>query len=211
MEKNSNTIINSYILMGCKHCGKSTQGEKLAQAINADFYDIDKEIEKKCGMSVRDYYNTNGKEAFIEKEVEICEDLSYCFDNLKKGIVISTGGGICDNDEAMAVFQGIKIALCGDTSKNIKFVYLKLDTAFSVNRILNNIRKENGIYVGVPAYIKDKKGNIPSSIEEIKDLLEKKFSDRAKKYEHYADVIIEIKNAPIEDNFNTILGALNIK
>ena len=210
MEKKS--IINSYIFMGCKHCGKTTQGKKYASYIGADFYDLDEVIEKKCGMSVRDYFNKYGKEGFIEKEVEAIEDLSYCFDkeDMTKGVVISTGGGICDNKEAMAVIKGIKLALCGNEKEKISLVYLRLDTQYSINRILENIKEvEKGVFTGVPAYIKDEKGNVPSSIEEIKELLTKKFNDRAKKYEHYADVIVDIKNAPIDDNFNTILGALN--
>ena len=52
--------------MGCKHCGKTTQGKKYASYIGADFYDLDEVIEKKCGMSVRDYFNKYGKEGFIE-------------------------------------------------------------------------------------------------------------------------------------------------
>ena len=205
------SIINSYIFMGCKHCGKTTQGKKYANYINADFYDLDEEIEKKCGMSVREYFNKYGKDNFFEKEVEAIEDLSYCFEkeDMTKGVVISTGGGICDNDEAMAVIQGIKLALCGNAKEKITLVYLRLDTQYSVDRIVENITEvEKGVFTGVPAYIKDAKGNVPSTMNEIKDLLTKKFNDRAKKYEHYADIIVDIKNAPIDDNFNTILGAL---
>ena len=207
------TIINSYIFMGCKHCGKTTQGKKLAQYLDADFFDLDEEIEKKCGSSVRDYFNKYGKDCFIKKEIEACEDISYCFDNEnKKAVVISTGGGICDNDEAMAVIQGIRLALCGNAKEKVTLVYLRLDIKYSVDRILEKIEEvEKGVFTGVPAYIKDENGNTPSSREKIEELLTKKFNERAKKYEHYADVIVDIKNAPIDENFASILGALNIE
>ena len=50
----------------------------------------------------------------------------------------------------------------------------------------------------------------PTSLKQIEDILIKKFQTRYQQYQAIADVIVDIKNAPIEENFKTLLGALNI-
>lgn len=200
-----NAPIEAYVFMGCKHCGKSTQGRALAEKIGAAFYDIDEEIEKNTGLSPRRLYNEKGREAFMEAEIESCQNLADAFDHQKR-IVISTGGGICDNDEAIAVLQGIKLCLCGNMTGSLKYVYLRLPVEYSVNRIMENVHEtEPGVFSGVPAYI-----NSFASLQEIKEKITSKLTERTDKYEKLADIAVDIKNAPIEENFNTILGALNI-
>ena len=50
---------NSVVLMGCKHCGKSTQGKLLAKKLGVDFFDTDDVITRMCGMDARTLYKTN--------------------------------------------------------------------------------------------------------------------------------------------------------
>ena len=47
-------------------------------------------------------------------------------------------------------------------------------------------------------------------MKDIEDILMKKFTDRYQQYQSIADIIVDIKNAPIEENFQTLLGALDI-
>ena len=60
----SEGIYNSIVLMGCKHCGKSTQGRLLAQKLGVSFIDTDDEIARLRGMDARTLYRTKGVTEF---------------------------------------------------------------------------------------------------------------------------------------------------
>ena len=57
---------NSYVIMGSKHCGKSTHGKAIAEKLGIKFFDVDEVIERLTGMSVRDFYNKEGAAAFMQ-------------------------------------------------------------------------------------------------------------------------------------------------
>ena len=191
----------SYVFMGCKHCGKSTQGRLFAEKNNFDFYDVDEIIQRGTGMSARDVYKKKGITGFLLTEEAACKWIvKRCKESSDaKGFVISTGGGICDNAPALAALRE-----CGD------FVFLKLSVNASVRRILKNIEEvEPGVFTNVPAYVADASGKVPNSIDKIKDILTDKFTTRIACYEKIADIVIDIKNASVDDNFATITKALS--
>ena len=68
-------------------------------------------------------------------------------------------------------------------------------------------QNELGTFKNVPAYVLDEN---PTSLKQIEDILMKKYTERYQQYQAIADVIVDIKNAPIEENFKTLLGALKI-
>ena len=63
---------NSVVLMGCKHCGKSTQGRLLAKKLGVDFFDTDDVINNLRGMDARTLYRTKGVIEFTLAEEEAC-------------------------------------------------------------------------------------------------------------------------------------------
>lgn len=190
------SIKDSFVIMGCKHCGKSTQGKLLAQKLGLNFFDVDEEIARLKGTDVRTFYAKNGVAAFVLAEEEACNEIISKNEN--NPVVISTGGGICDNAPALETLRS-----CG------KFVFLRLDIKHSVGRIMSKIEEtEFGTFKNAPAYVLDEN---PTSLDQIEDILTRKFSERYRQYQAIADVIVDIKNAPIEENFKTLLGALNIK
>ena len=69
-------------------------------------------------------------------------------------------------------------------------------------------QNELGTFKNVPAYVLAEN---PTSLEQIEAILTRRFTERYQQYQSIADVIVDIKNAPIEENFKTLLGALNIK
>lgn len=190
------SIKDSIVLMGCKHCGKSTQGKLLAKQLVVDFYDVDEEIARLKGTDVRTFYTKNGVAAFVLAEEEACNDIIK--KNEDRQIVIATGGGICDNPPALNSLRS-----CGT------FVFLRLDIKHSVGRIMTKIEEtEFGTFKNVPAYVLDEN---PTSLKQIEDILTNKFNERYQQYQSIADIIVDIKNAPVEENFKTLLGALNIQ
>ena len=189
----SDTQDHSFVLMGLKHCGKSTQGRLLAKELEVDFFDTDEVIEEAVGQSVRSFYKKKGVSAFMLEEEKACDKLVS--ENQGKQIVVATGGGICDNPPAITklrVFQ--------------KFVFLRLDIEYSVARVCSKIEMINpGQFINAPAYILAEK---PKSMREVNEILTNKYTQRYAQYEALADIIVDIKNASIEENFNLIKAAL---
>jgi len=78
----------SIFFVGPMAAGKSTIGRHLAQALNRDFYDIDREIEERAGASVGWIFDIEGPDGFAKREEKTLLDLVT-----RPGIVLATGGG----------------------------------------------------------------------------------------------------------------------
>ena len=76
-------------IVGPMASGKSTLGKKLAQTLNIDFIDTDKEIEKQAGAEISWIFEVEGEKGFRERERKILNKSIN-----KENVVISTGGGI---------------------------------------------------------------------------------------------------------------------
>ena len=76
-------------LIGFMGVGKTYLGEKLAERLNLDFSDLDREIEKEAELDVNDIFKLKGENIFRELEAAILRKWN------KPGI-ISTGGGIIE-------------------------------------------------------------------------------------------------------------------
>lgn len=183
----------SIVLLGLKHCGKSTHGKLLAEKLGVPFFDTDDVIEQISGLSARELYKNKGPVAFFQAEEKAC--IKIMSENEGKAFVVSTGGGICDNAPALQILRS-----CED------FIFLRLNIQHSVKRILEKIQEPvPGYFENAPAFVLKQN---PQSMNDVKNILTKIFTDRYAHYEAIADIIVDIKNAPIEENFKTLLGAL---
>src|SRR5688572_3635141 len=82
-------------LIGFMGSGKSTQGKKLAKALQRPFIDLDNYIEKKEEMSVENIFAEKSEEVFREKEALYLKQVISRYESS----VISCGGGTpCFND-----------------------------------------------------------------------------------------------------------------
>lgn len=186
---------NSIVLMGCKHCGKSTHGKNLAQKLQVPFFDTDTVLEQIVGMSFREYYKTAGVAKFMEAEETACRKIIT--ENQGKTIVVATGGGICDNPPALN-----QLRVLG------KFIFLELDLEYSVARVLSKIHWDENEknWANAPAYIQQAN---PHNMEEINKILLKKYTERFRQYREIADLTVPLKNQEVTKNFELILKALN--
>lgn len=75
-------------LIGFMGSGKTTIGKKLANYLKYDFIDLDKLIESKAGMSIVDYFELHGEQAFRELEKDVLQKTEY-----PENVIIATGGG----------------------------------------------------------------------------------------------------------------------
>lgn len=69
-------------------CGKSTIGRKLSQRLEKEFVDMDRYIEAKEGLTVKEIFEKYGEEKFRELETQACRELSE-----KSDLIIAAGGG----------------------------------------------------------------------------------------------------------------------
>ncbi len=75
-------------LVGPPGAGKSTIGKVLAEIMEVEFFDSDKEIEDSTGADIPWIFDVEGEAGFREREVRMIDSLSK-----KEGIVLATGGG----------------------------------------------------------------------------------------------------------------------
>lgn len=114
---------NVVYLTGFMTSGKSTVGPILANVLGWNFYDLDKEIETREGMSVVEIFEKKGEAYFRKLETETLKDL--CSQN---NIVISLGGGTIASEENFELLK-----------KTGKIVYLKVSPDILYKRLRNKI------------------------------------------------------------------------
>ncbi|MFN2638388.1 MAG: shikimate kinase [Gemmatimonadaceae bacterium] len=76
------------IFVGLPGVGKTTIGKAVARRLGRSFIDFDREIERRCGMEVRDIFRLRGEDHFRQLEFDLTGELS-----ITSGMVISPGGG----------------------------------------------------------------------------------------------------------------------
>jgi len=186
--------LNSIVLLGCKHCGKTTHGRQLAEHYGIQFYDTDAVIEKLVKMPFRDYYKKSGPAAFMLAEENACKEIVD--NNPGDRIVVATGGGICDNAPALN-----RLRVFG------KFVFLELDLQFSIERIERKIEWDayECEWKNLPAYIAQYD---PKTKEDIHKILLDKYTERFQQYRSIADVTVHLQNQSADDNFKLLLNSI---
>jgi shikimate kinase len=75
-------------LTGFMGCGKTTVGRRLAQRLGVAFVDLDEEIERRVGMTVRQIFEQQGEPAFRQMEAEALRGTLALPD-----VVVALGGG----------------------------------------------------------------------------------------------------------------------
>lgn len=79
------------ILLGPSGSGKSSLAKELARTLGWTFFDCDREIEKRRGLSVAEIFALEGERAFREMERELLAELREAD---RERLVIATGGGM---------------------------------------------------------------------------------------------------------------------
>jgi len=192
--------MTSIILLGIKHCGKSTQGKLLAKHFKCDFFDTDDEITNISGSSPREIYTSKGKDAFLEAEKEACTALAKKITGKSNGqkidCVIATGGGICNNPAALE-----------ELHKLGKFIFLNSDEKTAANRIVWEIKYDSdGSMKNLPAYIAKEN---PKNVQEVRSIFHNFYVERQKIYESLCDIEVKLdQNTSKSENLKKIIQTL---
>lgn len=80
--------MTSFFLIGPMGSGKTSVGRQLANRLNYQFFDSDREIEARCGVDIPTIFEYEGEEGFRNRESAVLEELTAIPD-----IVLATGGG----------------------------------------------------------------------------------------------------------------------
>ena len=136
------------VLLGMMGVGKTTLGKSVAKKQKLEFIDIDKNIEKKNLMTVKEIFNKKGEGFFRnEEEIEVLKSLK------KSSSIISLGGGAFLNNllrenilkSAISVWLDIDVkTLNKRLMKNKKRPLLNMNNNNKKIQDLYDVRK--GIY-----------------------------------------------------------------
>lgn len=95
----ANTDSNIF-LVGPMGSGKTTIGRQLAKTLQREFFDSDREIERKTGAEIALIFELEGEAGFRKRESEMIDELTQ-----HRGIVLATGGGAVINADNRAFLQ----------------------------------------------------------------------------------------------------------
>jgi shikimate kinase len=171
-----------YYLTGFMAAGKSTIGPILANTLGWDFYDLDKEVEKKERLKVVEIFERKGEECFRKTETDLLKKLSE-----DDEVIISLGGG--------AIASDINFGIIKSTGK---IIYLKSSPEMAYKRL--RFKKDR------PAFIfeGDETPSKEQFLERINQLL-----DSRKKYYEQCDFIVDTDNQTVGKTVDIIANYIN--
>jgi len=157
------------VLIGYRCTGKSTIGQKLAQALVLPFYDTDALIEAVTGMTIRQIVDQRGWPYFREKEQECIRRVGLMCD-----CVIATGGGVVMFPENRTILK-----------ENSLVVWLAAD----IDTILARLKADQATHNQRP----------PLSDADIRRETEKMLHERTPTYRELADMTIDTAIHGVDD------------
>jgi shikimate kinase len=128
--------------MGAKHSGKSLCAGALSEIIGGCLVDLDELVEKQTGKTPRELF-IEGQAFFIKAEARALASVIQGAPSQTEGrpFIIAAGGGIIDNDEAMALISEAKVP---SAPRQLITVYLEISAETAWRRILDG-SKDGGL------------------------------------------------------------------
>ena len=192
--------MNALILLGIKHCGKSTQGRLLSKHFACPLFDTDDVIQAMTGKSPRQIYTEQGEAAFIAAEADACQHLSRQLAERTHqakpyAAVIATGGGICKNEKALQTLRALGT-----------LIFLNAQEKTAADRIVREAKTDaSGAPTNLPAYIAKEH---PQTLDDVRASFHRFYEERTKAYRALCDITVTMTPAPPEENMRCIVNAL---
>jgi shikimate kinase len=141
-----------FFLLGFMGTGKTYWGRLWADQHGMEFFDLDAEIERETGMTIREIFEQFGETYFREKEKQVLQR----FGN-RDNFILSTGGGTPCFYDNMQWMNGIGVTIYLDTpvqilkerlskEKHHRPLIQNIDDIDLIPFIENNINKRNKFY-----------------------------------------------------------------
>lgn len=109
-------------LVGLMAVGKTTVGRVLAESLDMEFYDTDREVEHRAGADIAWIFDVEGEQGFRDREQCVVDELTQ-----KQGVVLATGGGVI-------------LRACNRSALAARGVVIHLDS--SVRRLVERTRND---------------------------------------------------------------------
>ncbi|MBI4235024.1 shikimate kinase [Candidatus Peregrinibacteria bacterium] len=113
------------VLTGLRGSGKSKLGKILSEKLEMNFVDLDEEIERETGSTIKEIVEKNGWEFFRKLENKVTKKIA----KLKKTVIATGGGCIIDPENER------------ELKKNGIIVYLNTKPEICAKRILNSKKR----------------------------------------------------------------------
>ncbi len=82
--------------------GKSTIGRQLAKAMQREFHDSDREIERRTGVSITLIFEIEGEQGFRAREGKVIAELA----SLNDAVIATGGGAVLDETNRRCLREG---------------------------------------------------------------------------------------------------------
>lgn len=86
--------MENIVLIGMPGCGKTSTGQRIAEATGKRFIDTDAEIVRTAGMTISEIFIQEGEDGFRQRETAVLAQLGQ-----GSGLIIATGGGCVTREE----------------------------------------------------------------------------------------------------------------
>lgn len=128
-------------LVAMPGAGKSSLGRLLARQLGLPFADADHEVEHRIGMTIREFFESQGEAAFRDVEQEVLEDLT------RRGpMILATGGGAVLRDANRQVLHDRCTVIYLRTSPEELARRLRHDRQRPLLQVDNPLRKLRELY-----------------------------------------------------------------
>jgi len=186
-----NIKMDVLIILGIKHSGKTTLAKRLGDKKNYIVFDLDDEMKKDFYsgfISLRKGYEILGKQYFMKSEYKTLKKILSQINksNDRRKVVIATGGGICDDQDALNLLQK-------NNFRNlvIRTVFIQVPESVLLMRIMKT---------GTPPFLE---GN------DIKESFHLLFNKREKLYSDFCQYMLQLEDYTDKDQIIDSLDKIN--
>jgi shikimate kinase len=130
-------VKKNLVLIGMMGVGKSTIGKLLSKKFNIQFEDIDKIIERKLSLSIKEIFETKGEKFFREIEEKMSIEILQ-----EKRIIIALGGGAFLNNLIRKNLKKFSISIWLDL--NPKYIFQRIKKN-KIRPLLNHAKSEKDV------------------------------------------------------------------
>jgi len=99
--------MKNIVLTGFMGTGKTSVGREIARRLGIRLVELDEEIEKSEGISIKEIFSRYGEAYFRDRETDIVKKFA-----MEDNVVISTGGGVVLRDENMTALRQKGVIIC---------------------------------------------------------------------------------------------------
>jgi shikimate kinase len=120
------------LIIGAKYSGKSLSARALNGIIGGQIIDLDELVKKQTGKTPRELF-IEGHVFFKKAEAQALASVIQMPQTEGETLIIAAGGGIIDNDEAMALISEAKVQ---SADRQLITVYLEVSAETEWQRIM---------------------------------------------------------------------------